>query len=315
MSKLTLTLTQHLQRNSTQPVLKDAATQEWYTGGELAADVDQLKDQLRGLKVGHGDHVLVALPNVPVYPVLIQAIWELGAVVVPVAGTTTVEDLHRRMQQRVFAAYVVTPELLNAVVTAVSTVTRLQLNTAPELTLVRDQAVTGHVAATPTEADPALRLMVAQAPVTLTYAQLQRDVAATVATYQLTATDRTLLVTALTQQEAQLALLATRYVGGRVVVTQQFTASQFWPQVTDNQITHVSLRPLRLAALLRLADPSGLSTLRFMPEPASVPAWDRALRYRVSQADRRDSRFINPQKKAIMKGNAPRTAGMTPGAG
>lgn len=305
MSKITLKLMQHLQRTPQAPVLKDETTQRWFSGGELAADVDQLKDQLRGLHVGHGDVVLVALPNSAVYPVLVQAIWELGAVVMPVAATTTPAGLQALMRQRAFAACVVAPDLLNAAVTALTTVTRLQLNTTDELTLVRDLAVPGNVAATPTEADVALLVTTPQAssPVGLTYAELTTDVTAAIADYQLTATDRTLVVTPLAHREAQVALLAARLSGGQVVVTPTFTASQFWPQVETNQITHVSVRPWRLATLLRtLATSPLVDQLHFMTAP-TTPTPQPAVHYRIRQPVGAGSWFTNHAKKAIMKGS------------
>lgn len=306
MSKITLKLMQHLQQHPNDPILRDEATQQWYSGGELAADVDQLKDQLKGLHVGHGNVVLVALPNSAVYPVLIQAIWELGAVVMPVADNITPQGLRALMKQEAFTACVVTTELLNAAVTALTTVTRLQLNTTAELTLVRDPTVSGNVAATPTEADPALLVTTPHASnrVSLTYAQLQSDVAATIADYQLTAADRTLLVTALAHREAQVTLLAARLTGGRVVLTPGFTASNFWPQVQTNQITHVAIRPLRLAALLQTVATSQTTAPLWFMAGRSTPVHRPAPHYRIRQPVTADALFIKSPKKAIMKGES-----------
>jgi len=306
MSKITLKLMQHLQRTPTQPVLKEAGTNRWYSGGELAADVDQLKDQLRGLHVGHGNVVLVALPNSAVYPVLLQAIWELGAIAMPVAADITPTGLRALMRQRAFAACVVAPHLLNTAVSALTTVTRLQLNTTPELTLVRDLAVHGHAAATPTEADVALLLTTPQAPerVGLTYAELSADVRTTVADHHLLDGDRLLLIAALNDQDAQLSLLATRLVGGQVVVTTGFTASQFWPLIEENRVPHVALHPQRLTQLLKtLALMSPAGHLDFIPGLAVPRRQSAAVHYRIRQPVVPGSRFINSAKKAIMKGS------------
>lgn len=298
MSKITLKLMQHLQQTSHQPVLKDETTQRWFAGNELAADVDQLKDQLKGLHVGHGDVVLVALPNSAVYPVLIQAIWELGAVVMPVADDVTPTGLNALLHQRAFAACVVTPELLNAATDALSTVTRLQLNTTDELTLVRNLAVKGNVAATPTEADLALLVTVPNASkrLGLTYAQLRDDAGSAVAEYHLTAADRTLLVTSLAQRDAQVALLAARLTGSRVILSPSLDASQFWPQVLDNAVTHLALPSGEVTSLLKtlsLMSPAG--HLEFMPHATT------SQRYHVRQPAMAASVFINGPKKSIIK--------------
>ena len=279
MSKLTLKLTQHLHRAARRPVLKDDVTHRWYSGGELAADVDQLKDQLRGLHVGHGDVVLVALPNTVVYPVLIQAAWELGAVIFPVASTITPAGLRALLRQRTVAAWVVAPELLAATVTTLSTVTRLRLNTTAALTLVRDATVPGHVAATPTEADEALILRQpgAQQALRLTYAALRT---AAVATERPGGTQLPVsLATPLAYREAQVTLVAARLRDDRVVLLT---------------------RADRDGGQAPVATAVGLE-----PQPSRPGVVWSAVHYRQPAAVRGNRRFANPAKSSMMEARAP----------
>lgn len=253
MSKITLKLGQYLHQNHEAPILKAADSERWYSGGELAADVDQLTDQLRGLGVGHGNVVLISLPNLPVYPVLLQAIWNLGAIALPVALQAPDALIQTLSSQAHVAAAVVLADRRDAVITATSTVMRLQLNTVRELTLVRDPKVSGRIPATPTKDDAALLLASPRAAyrVAVTHQELWTGAKRAQVSYQLTPTDRTLLATAFNFSDAQFTLLAAQLAGSQVVLTTTLMPSQFWPQIIDNQITWVSLGSARMVQLLQ----------------------------------------------------------------
>lgn len=63
--------------------------------GTLRDRVDAVATVLHELGVLAGDRVLVLLPNHATTPVALFAVWRLGAVAVPLAPTTTVDDLAR----------------------------------------------------------------------------------------------------------------------------------------------------------------------------------------------------------------------------
>ncbi|NLR09662.1 MULTISPECIES: AMP-binding protein [Lactobacillaceae] len=257
MSKITLKLAQQLKQASQQTVIKDEARDRWFTGAELAADVDQLEDQLRGLRVGHGDRVYVCLPNSALYPVLTQAIWAIGAVMHPVAPKTPAAEMQTELAAHDYAAIIVGPQLLDAAqVNRETTAATLQLTTAPVVTILRDEAISGHVAATPTEEDLALILNTSGTTgqpkrVGLTHELLRNGAAHDIASHRMTAADTTLIVMPLFHINAQvMSLLSTRLSGGRVVITPKFSASRFWPQVQDNGVTWVSVVPTIINILL-----------------------------------------------------------------
>jgi Acyl-CoA synthetases (AMP-forming)/AMP-acid ligases II len=95
MSEITTQLNQQLKNNKENKIIKDESKNRWFTGSEISADVQKLKNEMISLKIGHGDVVLVCLPNTAVYPVIIQAIWELGAIAHPIAATTPKKNYYR----------------------------------------------------------------------------------------------------------------------------------------------------------------------------------------------------------------------------
>ncbi|WP_203637695.1 AMP-binding protein [Levilactobacillus wangkuiensis] len=178
MSKLTLNLTTQLKANANEKILRDGPRNRWYTGAKLAADVDQLDDQLRGLNVGHGDVVYVCLPNSGLMPILAQAIWRIGAVMNPVSANTSVTEMLADLEAHDYAAVIVGEEFVAAVLENRQTQRAdLTLNTTERLTVIRDTAVSGHVAATPTEEDLALILQTGESQrISLTHDSIRRRV-------------------------------------------------------------------------------------------------------------------------------------------
>lgn len=240
-----------------QKTIKDTTQDRWFTGGELAADVDQLTDHFRSLNVGSGDVVLVCLPNTALYPVLTQAIWEVGAIMHPIAAKTPAAELQAALAEHDYAASVVAPTLVDAVMTdRNTTVAALQLNTAPHLSLIRDLDVTGHAAATPTEKDLALILNTSGTTgkpkrVGLTHELLRNGAQHDIDSHRLTERDTTMIVMPLFHINAQVvSVLSTRLSGGKIVITPKFSAHRFWPQIQENNVTWVSAVPTIINILL-----------------------------------------------------------------
>ena len=65
MSKLTDQLSQNLINHRDYPLVKSVEANTWYTGRDLEEDVAALRDQFAEQKIGAGDQVLIALPNLP----------------------------------------------------------------------------------------------------------------------------------------------------------------------------------------------------------------------------------------------------------
>lgn len=257
MSKITLKLTNQLKDQANEKIIKDEARDQWYTGAELAADVDQLEDQLRGLKVGHGDAIYVCLPNSGAYPVLTQAIWDIGAIMNPVSANTPAAEMLADLKEHDYAAVIVADELVDAVLKSRDTTRAdLKLNTAENLTVVRDNRVPGHVAATPTEDDLALILHTSGTTgkpkrVGLTHDLIRHGAQHDIDAHKLTDADTTLITMPMFHINAQVvSVLSTRLSGGKMVITPKFSASRFWNQVQTNGVTWASVVPTIINILL-----------------------------------------------------------------
>ncbi|MFC6288713.1 AMP-binding protein [Levilactobacillus angrenensis] len=257
MSKVTLKLTNQLKMHANDQIIKDEARDQWYTGAELAADVDQLDDQLRGLHVGHGDVVYVCLPNSGMYPVLTQAIWEIGAIMNPVSANTPAAEMLADLKEHDYAAVIVADDLVDAVLADRQTQRAdLKLNTADNLTVIRDTQVAGHVAATPTEEDLALILHTSGTTgkpkrVGLTHDLIRHGAQHDIDAHRLTAADTTLITMPMFHINAQVvSVLSTRLSDGKMVITPKFSASRFWLQVQNNGVTWASVVPTIINILL-----------------------------------------------------------------
>ncbi len=219
--------------------------------------MDQLVDQLRGLNIGHGDVVFVCLPNAALYPVLTQAIWEIGAVMNPVAAKTPAAELQEELAAHDYAAIIVSEPLVSAALVGRDTrQATLTLNTAAQVTVIRDLQVPGHVAATPTEEDLALILHTSGTTgkpkrVGLTHKLILHGAQHDIASHRLTAADTTLITMPMFHINAQVvSVLSTRLSGGKIVITPKFSASHFWQQVQANHVTWTSVVPTIINILL-----------------------------------------------------------------
>lgn len=275
MSQITQRLTQHLQQASSQKIIKDESQGRWFNGTELAGDVAQLVDLFRQQTIGHGDVVFVCLPNSAVYPVLTQAIWEVGAVMHPVAATTPAGELQAALNEQTYAATIVSDHLLPAAQAGRPTrLVELLLNTVDHLAVVRNQAVTGHPVAAPGEDDLGFILNTSGTTgkpkrVGLTHRLLWNGAQHDIASHRLTAADTTLITMPMFHINAQVvSVLSTRLSGGKLVITPKFSAHNFWPQVQANGVTWASVVPTIINILLinpaARASYTGQQPLRFV---------------------------------------------------
>lgn len=257
MSKITNQLNEQLQNNQTEKIIKDETLNRWFTGYEIEDDVEMLRNELLDLHIGHGDVVLVCLQNSAVYPVIAQAIWEVGAVMHPIAATTPEKELEQELNEHDYVASIVGEALVNAVLDdRVAIVTALHLQTYPLLHIIRDRKLMGHDAMVPEEDDLALIMNTSGTTgkpkrVGLTHRLLLNGVEHDIESHQMTPADTTLVVMPMFHINAQaVSILSTRLSGGKIVIAPKFSASRFWDQVRDNGVTWVSVVPTIVNILL-----------------------------------------------------------------
>ncbi|APX71795.1 AMP-binding protein [Companilactobacillus allii] len=257
MSKITNQLNQQLKKNSENLIIKDESRGLWFSGEEIKSDVDIIKNSLMDLRVGHGDVVLVCLENNGAYPVIVQAIWEVGAVVHPISDTTPAIELQQELTEHQYAAAIVKDDLTTAVTeNRAVTIVDDSLVTALHLTIIRDQNIVGHMDQIPTENDLALIMNTSGTTgkpkgVGITHELLKNAVDHDIESHEMTQADTTMIVMPMFHINAQaVSMLSTRLSGGRIVITKKFSASRFWNQVRENGVTWVSVVPTIVNILL-----------------------------------------------------------------
>ncbi|WP_338232743.1 AMP-binding protein [Companilactobacillus muriivasis] len=257
MSKITNQLNKQLENNMNEKVIKDEKMNRWFTGYEIADDVRLLRDVFLDLHVGRGDAVLVCLPNTAAYPVITQALWEVGAVMHPIAATTPELELQQELNEHDYVASIVGQELVDAALDdRLAIVTALHLQTYPLLHIIRDRKLMGNDAGIPEEDDLALIMNTSGTTgkpkrVGLTHRILLNGVEHDIESHQMTAADTTMVIMPMFHINAQaVSILSTRLSGGKIVIAEKFSASKFWNQVRDNGVTWVSVVPTIVNILL-----------------------------------------------------------------
>lgn len=257
MSKITNQLNKQLENNMNQHIIKDETLNRWFNGYEIADDVRSLREEFLDLHIGRGDVVLVCLPNTAAYPVITQALWEVGAVMHPIAATTPELELQQELDEHEYVASIVGQELVNAALDdRLAIVTALHLQTYPLLHIIRDRQLMGNDARVPDEDDLALIMNTSGTTgkpkrVGLTHRLLLNGVEHDIESHKMTALDTTMVVMPMFHINAQaVSILSTRLSGGKIVITNKFSASRFWNQVRDNGVTWVSVVPTIVNILL-----------------------------------------------------------------
>lgn len=261
MTKLTTALSEQLLNNPTQPLIKSVDDTNWLTKSEFRTDVTRMISALTNAKIGYRDQILVCLNNTSAYPELLQACWALGVVVHPVAATTPAAQLFTEWQEQDYAAMMIEPDL------APELLVKLPLNATDlllassqncQLLVATDKLVTRNLAPLHNIDEDDLALILSTSGTTgkpkrvgLSHAMLFNSATHIIESQQLTSADTTLITMPMFHINAQvISILATRLSNGRIVVATKFSASHFWQQVADNQVTWASVVPTIISILL-----------------------------------------------------------------
>lgn len=261
MTELTNQLTKQLINDDSRNLIKDETLGEWFTGQQLSQDVDRLHQYFLNLKIRHGDLVLVCLDNAAVYPVLVQALWELGAVVHPVAATTPLAQIQTEISEHNYSLLIAKNELADQIISD-EQLTRedICLNTCADLpmffnTTIADKREFKPLTA-PGEDDLALILNTSGTTgkpkrVGLSHRLLVNAATHNIASHQMSRHDTAMIVMPMFHINAQvMSCLSTRLSGGRLVIAAKFSASHFWQQVSADAVTWVSVVPTIISILL-----------------------------------------------------------------
>ncbi|MFD1486206.1 AMP-binding protein [Lacticaseibacillus baoqingensis] len=259
MTQLTTLLSNQLKNNLTRSLVKDTNYPDWFTGKHLQQDVLALHTLFVTQKLGHGDQLLVCLPNSAAFLVINQAAWELGIIVHPISPTTPIPELIAADHEQHYPMLLLTPELaagfaapdfghetlhLNtAALSVVKDCTQLDQRTSADRSPVQEDDLglilnTSGTTGQPKQVGLSQRILLNAA---------RHDAASN----HMTPKDTAMITMPMFHINAQvMSTLSSRVANARIVITPQFSASQFWPQVQANHVTWVSVVPTIISFLL-----------------------------------------------------------------
>ncbi|AMV61068.1 Long-chain-fatty-acid--CoA ligase [Pediococcus damnosus] len=261
MTKLISALKSELMQDQIKPIFQDAETGDWVTRGQVEEDVARLKQRLIENKIGNGDRVLIALENSIFYPALMQTIWELGAIAMPIADTTPGDELRRQIATNQYSAIFVQNKFVSDLsqdleikkeYIALNTIEEITFLVNDQLLQVRNQAIQVPIK----ETDLAMILHTSGTTgkpksVGLTQELLYNGAIHDRDSHQMTANDTALILMPMFHVNAQvMTLFQMRLSGGKVVIAKKFSASHFWQQVAIGRVTWVSVVPTIISILL-----------------------------------------------------------------
>lgn len=136
MTKLTETLTNQLVDQASRRLFRDDELNQWFTGEQFSVDVKQISALLRNSNVQRGDQILVCLDNSVAYLTVMQAAWELGAVVHPIAFTTPIAQLEVELKEQEYVCLIMKDSFVEALEQKSEfAIANLELNTMASMNL------------------------------------------------------------------------------------------------------------------------------------------------------------------------------------
>ncbi|GBG94406.1 acyl-CoA synthetase [Ligilactobacillus salitolerans] len=271
MSRLTESLNSQLEEQIDKKIIKDEAKDKWYTGNEIRQNVALLEQTLINQGVHAGDVLVIRLLNSANYAILLQAIWNLGAIAHPVAATMPFEQISEEMFHYHYRYLIVDSGNISHKQTFQAT----QLEKTDLILLQTGSTVPNQrQARSPKDEDLALIMNTSGTTgspkrVGLSHGLLWHSAQHVIQSQNLTQADTVLLLMPLFHINAQvISLLATRLSRGKVVIAAKFSASHFWQQVSNDQITWASIVPTIIQILAvnenSLKNYSGSSSLKYL---------------------------------------------------
>ncbi|MFH5810638.1 AMP-binding protein [Companilactobacillus sp. FL22-1] len=277
MSELTERLQQQLMAGVNRPLMQDA-NQNWYTGNELNLEKNVWKNYWENKGIGHNDIVLISLTNSVTYSLVIESLWDVGAIVQPINPQTNEIQISELEDQYHYSAIILDAEtkpfdILNELFNNQPRLTTLH---EPEVQIyLRNNHIT-HLAEIPDDEQLALIMHTSGTTgkpkrVGLTHQQLLAGAFNVIDTQELTHEDSTFILMPMFHINAMvISNLATRLSHGQLLFRPKFSAHLFWKDVSSEKVTWVSLTPAIVAILLQREEQPKSNQLRFL-RTASAP--------------------------------------------
>lgn len=277
MSELTERLQQQLLAGETRPLMQDA-NQHWYTGSELSLEKNVWKNYWQNKGIGHNDIVLVSLTNSVTYSLIIESLWEIGAIVQPINPATNEIQISELEDQYNYSAIILNAENNNLTVLNDLFTNQPRLTTLhePEVQIFIRNDHKSHSSEIPGDEQIALIMHTSGTTgkpkrVGLTHNQLLSAAFNVIDSEELTNQDSTFILMPMFHINALvISNLATRLSHGQLLFRTKFSAHLFWKEVSSEMVTWVSLTPAIVAILLQREEQPKKNQLRFL-RTASAP--------------------------------------------
>lgn len=277
MSKLTNQLKQQLTNNPNRPIMQDSQ-KNWYTGSVLNKERETWLNYWENQGIGYNDIVLVSLTNSVTYSLVVQSLWEIGAIVHPINPAVTEILINELEEQYNYSAMIMNSDIdeLNTLDDTFEKRPKLTTLHESEVEIYIRKIHEAHLAKEPFDNQFAIIMHTSGTTgkpkrVGLTHNQLLANANNIILSENLTDYDRTMIVMPLFHVNAMvISNLATRLSDGQLIFRPKFSAHSFWKEVFDEQLTWVSLTPAIIEILLQRDEQPKSNKLRFL-RTASAP--------------------------------------------
>ncbi|GAB2024920.1 acyl--CoA ligase [Lactovum odontotermitis] len=249
MTKLLDTLQNNLKKYSDKELLVSLVENRSWTGAELAGTIEQTRKILSEAKIGADDVVVLALSNTALYPILEQALWELGAVPHPLAPSTPLPIIEAELAEYDYKSLIVDEGYAGIFVQDESfdnfsfTVDKIFVHF-----FVRKDK-TPKFPSTRSEDDLALILNTSGTTgkpkrVGINFRKIWLAAQINMQAHHVDDTKTGLVIMPMFHVNAQIvSTVTTRVAGGKLVIAEKFSARRFWKDAADYQVDWTCVVP------------------------------------------------------------------------
>lgn len=258
MTELLNVLNEQLEEKADQIMMVDVKFGDQLTGLMIREMITRFRYQLAMDGIGKGDVVMIALENSAIYLIIEQALWECDAIAHPIAPSTQPQEVQKEFNDYHYTGLITESPLASLIGNhADLTAHTLSIDNYRLGFFKYEGEKISHYRPGVADDDQLATILNTSGStgrpkrVGLTYRQLLNSARHIGESQDLSEHDNNLVVMPMFHVNAQvISILATRISGGGLVIVQKFSASRFWQQIADYQITWASVVPTIIQILL-----------------------------------------------------------------
>lgn len=256
MTRLLSVLQENLEKDAKREILFSSFDGRSWTGKNLSFVIKEIKDKLKAQNIGTNDVVVLALENTVLYPIIEQALWELGAIAHPIAPTTALVRLKNELFEYQYKAIFVDKNNAGEMAKDVTFNSVIFGVDGLELYLFINQKLAMQAPRERKETDLALILNTSGTTgkpkrVGISFEQLWLATQINARAHHVDKHQTSLIVMPMFHINAQIvSTLTTRVMGGRLVVASKFSARRFWKTVAKYKVDWICVVPTIIKILV-----------------------------------------------------------------